>query len=79
MIPQLSLAYRPAHAGAETWDVEREAIRAAVSYLGAKEVAYELDISGSALSDALNERDSAKAPLDEIQAFFASFNFDERD
>jgi hypothetical protein len=54
---QLSLAYRPAHVGREAWLVQLEAIRAAVYHLGHKEVAYELDVAGSYLSDALNERD----------------------
>jgi len=43
--------------GGEQWLLELEAIRAAVNYLGLKEVAFELDVSGSALSDALNARD----------------------
>ncbi|MGN6107265.1 MAG: hypothetical protein ACTHU0_19310 [Kofleriaceae bacterium] len=54
---QLSLAYRPGHVGREAWSKRLEAIRAAVSHLGLKEVSFELDVSGSALSDALNERD----------------------
>jgi hypothetical protein len=57
MSPQLSLVYRPAHLAGEQWKLEVEALRAAVAYLGLKEVAFELDVSGSSISDALNERD----------------------
>lgn len=57
MTAQLSLSYRPAFVGREAWLLQLEAIRAAVLHLGHKEVAYELDIAGSYLSDALNERD----------------------
>jgi hypothetical protein len=57
MSPQLSLVYRPGMVGGEQWLVELEALRAAVNYLGLKEVAFELDISGSSLSDAINARD----------------------
>ena len=56
-MPQLSLVYRAAHVGAESWKVQLEVIRAAVAHLGHKEVAYELDVAGSYLSDALNERE----------------------
>jgi len=54
---QLSLVYKPSHVGAEVWAKQLEAIRSAVNYLGLKEVAFELDVSGSSLCDALNERD----------------------
>lgn len=57
MTPQLSLTYRPAHVGAEAWKQQLEMLRAAVSHLGHKDVAYELDVAGSLLSDALAERD----------------------
>lgn len=57
MTPQLSFVYGPTAAGAESWEAEREALRAAIALLGPKEVAYALDVGGSALSDALNERD----------------------
>jgi hypothetical protein len=57
MSPQLSLVYRPGMVGGEQWQLELEALRVAVNYLGLKEVAYELDISGSSLSDAINARD----------------------
>lgn len=54
---QLDLRYRPATIGREAYLAQLEAIRAAVQHLGHKDVAYELDIAGSYLSDALNERD----------------------
>lgn len=57
MNAQLSLVYSPATVGADAWSAQLEAIRAAVNHLGLKDVAYTLDISGSGLSDALNERD----------------------
>lgn len=57
MSPQLSLTYDPRTTGSETWLRQLEAIRLAVNHLGAKEVSFALDISGSMVSDALNERD----------------------
>jgi len=57
MTPQMSLAYSPSYTGGESWKNELEAIRSAVHYLGLKEVSFALDVSGSAVSDALNERD----------------------
>ncbi len=57
MSGQLALVYRPAHAGGEAWQRQLEALRIAVEHLGRKEVAYEIDVNGSTLSDALNERD----------------------
>lgn len=54
---QLSLVYRPSDTGGEVWKRQLELIRTAVNYLGLKEVAFELDVSGSTLCDALNERD----------------------
>ncbi len=57
MSPQLLLAYRASYVGEGTWKAELEALRTAVNYLGLKEVAPELDVSVSALSDAMNERD----------------------
>lgn len=53
---QLSLVYKPAHAGHETWQLELDLLRVVVAHLGHKEVAFELDINGSTLSDALHER-----------------------
>lgn len=60
MSSQLALGYRPQFLGGEAWQRQLEALRAAVQHLGRKEVAFELDISGSALSDALNERESKR-------------------
>lgn len=57
MSAQLSLTYKPAHAGGEAWQRQLAILRTIVEHLGRKEVAFELDISGSGLSDALNERD----------------------
>ncbi len=57
MTAQLSLVYRPGHVARDAWQAQLDALRAAVSYLGAKEVAFELDVSGSLLFDALAERD----------------------
>lgn len=57
MNQQMSLVYRPSHLAAEAWKQEVEALRSAVAYLGLKEVAFEVDVSGSSISDALNERD----------------------
>lgn len=57
MSAQLSLTYDPRTTGHEVWLAQLEAIRAAVNYLGLKEVSFSLDVSGSMLSDALNERD----------------------
>lgn len=56
MSAQLSLTYRPAHLGGEAWQRQLAVLRAAVEHLGRKEVAFELDVGGSALSDALAER-----------------------
>ncbi len=57
MSPQLSLVYGAAHVAGETWALELEALRAAVSHLGLKEVCDVLDVNRSGLSDAMNERD----------------------
>lgn len=57
MTTQLALGYPPAYVGGEVWRVRLEALRSAVSHLGLKEVAFVLDVSGSMLLDALNERD----------------------
>jgi len=55
--PQLSLTYDASFVGHETWTKQLEVIRLAVAHLGLKEVCFELDVSGSAVSDAMNERD----------------------
>ena len=57
MTPQLSLTYSAPYVGEADWQRQLVAIRAAVQYLGLKEVSYALDVSGSMLSDSLNERD----------------------
>lgn len=54
---QASLTFSPQWSGGEDWAVELEIIRSAVTHLGLKDVAFELDLSGSLLSDSLNERD----------------------
>ena len=57
MTPQLSLTYSPAYVGSEVWKQRIEVLRRVVNHLGLKEVAFTLDVSGSMLSDSLNERD----------------------
>lgn len=57
MKAQLSLVYNPSTAGREAWLAHLEVLRSAVSHLGLKEVSFAIDVSGSMLSDALNERD----------------------
>lgn len=57
MTAQLSIAYKPAYEAREMHDRRLSVLRTTVEHLGRKEVAFELDISGSQLSDALNERD----------------------
>lgn len=54
---QLALEYPADYVGAEVWRRRLEVLRLAVNHLGLKEVAFTLDIAGSMLSDALNERD----------------------
>lgn len=53
---QLPFAYKPGAAGREAWLAMLEAIRAAVSFLGPKDVQDELDINKTTLSEALNEQ-----------------------
>lgn len=57
MSAQLALGYPAAYVGGEVWSQRLEVLRSAVNHLGLKEVAFELDVSGSQLSDSLNERD----------------------
>lgn len=57
MNSQLALSYPASFVGREAWQRQLDAIRAAVKHLTAKEVAHELDIGPTHLSDALNERD----------------------
>lgn len=54
---QLSIVYDPAYVGRETWQRQLLVLRTAVEHIGRKEVAFALDVSGSFLSDAMNERD----------------------
>jgi len=54
---QLSLGYKPAYEGRQVHERRLSVLLTTVEHLGRKEVAFELDISGSQLSDALNERD----------------------
>lgn len=54
---QLAIAYPAEYLGRQQWDLLLDALRAGVNHLGLKEVAFKLDISGSQLSDSLNERD----------------------
>lgn len=57
MNPQIALSFPAAYVGREAWARQLDALRAAIKHIGPKEVAYELDISGTQLADALNERD----------------------
>lgn len=57
MSTQLALSYPAAYVGHETWQRQLDAIRSAVKHLGLKEVAFALDVGGTQLADALNERD----------------------
>lgn len=53
---QFSFVFNPAANGAETWEHELAALSDAVTFLTVKEVAYQLDVSKSAIDDALKER-----------------------
>lgn len=55
MKQQLGLVYAPSYLGREAWQRQLDVIRAAVKHLTAKEVAFELDIGATVLSDALSE------------------------
>lgn len=54
---QLALAYSPAHAGEDLWQLQLRWLRRAVDLLGHKTVAAELDCAPSQLTDALLERE----------------------
>jgi hypothetical protein len=54
---QLSIVYDPTYVGREAWQRQLVVLRTAVEHLGRKEVAYSLDVAGTYLSDAMNERD----------------------
>lgn len=63
---QLSLAYRPARTGRDSWagtpgmPGTLDILRAAVDHLGWKEVLFELDIGKSTLSEALGEKNDKR-------------------
>lgn len=57
MNQQVSLSFPAAYVGGDAWNRQLDVLRAAVKHLGAKEVAFELDVGGTQLADALNERD----------------------
>jgi len=57
---QPSLPYQPSYVGRIAWLAMLEALRAAVAHLGAKEVLFELNITKSVLSEAINEREERK-------------------
>jgi hypothetical protein len=54
---QLALLYPAGYLGRQVFQQRLEVLRACCQHLGLKEVAFELDCSGSQLSDSLNERD----------------------
>lgn len=54
---QLSLTYDAGSVGAADWDTELGWFRRAVEVVGAKEVAFRLDVQASHLSDAMHERE----------------------
>ena len=57
---QTNLAFGPAYEGRQAWEKQLEVLRAAVSYLVAKEVSDQLDTNRSTLSEALNEQRDRK-------------------
>lgn len=57
MNPQVALSFPASYVGREAWQHQLDALRAAVKHLGPKEVAFELDVGGTQITDALNERD----------------------
>lgn len=57
MNPQVALSFPAAYVGREAWNRQLDVLRAAVKHLGPKEVAFELDVGGTQIADALNERD----------------------
>lgn len=71
---QLSIAYKPSYAGGEAWQRLLEVLRTATEHLGRKEVAYEIDVSGSALSDALNERDRKRWAAEWLMIMLAALS-----
>ncbi len=71
MTAQLSLGYSPSYAGGEAWQRQLGVLRTAVEHLGRKEVSFALDVSGSFLSDALNERDRKRWAAEWTHVIFA--------
>lgn len=57
---QTALAFGPAYEGRQAWEAQLELLRAAVSYLVAKEVCDQLDVGRTSLSEALNEQRDQK-------------------
>jgi len=55
-VRQFSFVFDPKSNGDETWEVERTALRDAIALLSLKEVAFQLDVNRSAISDAIDER-----------------------
>lgn len=53
---QPSLPYKPSYSGRESWLLMLEALRAAVAYLGPKEVQDACDVNKTTMSEALNEQ-----------------------
>lgn len=74
MKPQLSLVYDPGYVGRQAWAAQLEILRSAVNHLGLKEVAFALDVSGSMLSDALNERDRKRCGAEWLHVVKAMLN-----
>lgn len=57
MNQQIAIAYPADYVGKQAWQRQLDAIQGAVRHLGAKEVAYVLDVGATHLSDALHERE----------------------
>lgn len=51
---QLAISYPADYVGKQAWERQRDALRAAMKHLGAKEVAFKLDTGHTHVSDALN-------------------------
>ena len=57
---QLAIAWSPAYAGNEAWQLQLAVLRAAVDHLTPKEVLDVIDVNKSTLSDALHERNEKR-------------------
>ena len=53
-MPQAALNFGATYHGSEAWEAQLEVLRSAVSHLGAKEVAFQLDINRSTVSESLH-------------------------